>query len=88
MAQQLPPFQFEILSPSKKIFSGEVTSVTAPGFDGLFQVLKDHAPYLSSLTSGEVTIELSDKSKQSFAIEGGFFEVNANKAVILTEGIA
>ncbi|MDX2129875.1 MAG: F0F1 ATP synthase subunit epsilon [Chloroherpetonaceae bacterium] len=88
MAQQLQPFQFEILSPSKKVFSGDVISVTAPGFDGLFQVLKDHAPYLSSLTSGEVTVELTDKTKQSFSIDGGFFEVNANKAVILTEGNA
>ena len=81
-------FEIDIVTPQKLFFSGEGTSVTAPGQDGLFQVMKNHAPLLSALKSGKVKIVLADKSEKSFTVADGFFEVSGNKAILLTENIA
>lgn len=50
--------QLEIITPEAKIFSGEATAVQFPGLDGLFQVLNNHAPIISSLKEGEVKVDL------------------------------
>lgn len=49
----------EILTPEHKIFNGEVRAVQLPGKEGLFQILEGHAALISSLSAGEVKIELS-----------------------------
>lgn len=49
-------FHFELVSPEKLLFSGEVESVVAPGAEGEFTVLKDHAPVMTTLKSGVVTV--------------------------------
>jgi F-type H+-transporting ATPase subunit epsilon len=51
--------QLEIITPESKIFKGEVDAVLLPGLDGLFQVLKGHAPIISGLSKGEVKIDLA-----------------------------
>ena len=48
----------EIITPETKIFAGEVEAVQLPGLDGLFQVLKGHAPIISALGKGKVKIDL------------------------------
>ena len=88
MANSDKGFQIEIVTPQKIHFSGEVVSVTAPGESGQFQILKNHAPLLSSLTKGKVKLALADRSEQSFSILDGFFEVSNNKAILLTETIS
>ncbi len=88
MATSEKGFQIEIVTPQKLYFSGEVVSVTAPGENGLFQILKNHAPLLSSLKNGKVKLALADKSEKSFSISDGFFEVSSNKAILLTETIS
>ena len=76
----------EILTPEKKIFSGEVYGVQLPGINGLFEVLDRHAPLVSALKAGKLKI-LKDKSHtDSFTIKGGFVEVLNNKATVLVEG--
>lgn len=50
----------EIITPETKIFAGEAESVQLPGLDGSFQVLNNHAPIISGLTSGTVKAELSE----------------------------
>lgn len=50
--------QLEIITPESKIFSGEATAVQFPGLDGSFQVLNNHAPIISALSSGTVKINL------------------------------
>ncbi len=76
----------EILTPEKKIFSGEVYGVQLPGISGLFEVLDKHAPLVSALKSGNLKI-LNDKSATTtFAIQSGFVEVNNNKTIVLVEG--
>jgi len=49
----------EIITPETKIFSGEIEAIQLPGIDGLFQILKGHAPIISSLTQGSVKVNLT-----------------------------
>lgn len=77
----------EIVSPDRKVYSGEVKSVSAPGIEGGFQVLSNHAPYVTTLGIGKVKIESTDGSELIYAISGGIFEVSKNKATILAESI-
>lgn len=78
-------FHLDVVTPAKNVFSGNVVSVTAPGSEGQFQVLAGHAPFLSSLATGEVRVDLADKSQQTYKVSGGFFEVSANRAILLVE---
>ena len=76
----------EILTPEKKIYSGEVYGVQLPGIGGLFEVLDKHAPLVSALKAGKLKI-LKDKSATtSYNIQGGFVEVLNNKTMVLVEG--
>lgn len=79
--------QLEILTPEGKVFTGEADSVQLPGLDGLFQILKDHAPLIAALDNGVVSIEAKG-STQTFDIKTGIVEVLNNKISVLTEGIA
>ena len=77
--------QLEILTPRRVVFKGEVTSFTAPGVVGGFQVLYDHAPLLSSLKIGEVKIKEASGTEFHYAISGGFVEVRVNHILLLAE---
>ena len=92
--------KLEIITPEASIFSGEVTSVTLPGLDGIFQVLNDHAPIISSLKAGEVKMETDGKLDStklnenvnvlngnllSVTIKGGIAELMNNKLILLAE---
>jgi F-type H+-transporting ATPase subunit epsilon len=74
----------EIITPDKKIFSGEVNSVTVPGSAGQFQILKNHAPIISSLAKGKVKVK-SAAGQQVFEVNGGVVEVLKNKIIVLAE---
>ncbi len=76
----------EILTPDKKVFEGEVTSVTVPGTMGSFQILKDHAPIISTLEDGLVIIK-TNATEDTFFIKGGVVEVLKNKIIVLAEGV-
>ncbi|MCX8019432.1 MAG: ATP synthase F1 subunit epsilon [Chitinophagaceae bacterium] len=78
--------QLEILTPEKRLFSGEVYGVQMPGVNGLFEVLEKHAPLVSALKEGKVKI-IKDKQQHFsyFYIQGGFVEVLNNKVTILAE---
>ena len=76
----------EILTPERKIFSGEVYGVQLPGIAGSFEVLEKHAPLVSALKAGKLKI-LKDKSTTSFYnIQSGFVEVINNTTTVLVEG--
>lgn len=77
----------EILTPDKKVFSGDVYGVQLPGIGGVFEVLDKHAPIVSALKAGRLKI-LKDKNSNSlYTIQGGFVEVINNKATVLVEGV-
>jgi F-type H+-transporting ATPase subunit epsilon len=75
----------EIITPDKKLFSGEIKSVKLPGTAGSFGVLKDHAPLISSLKKGNIKVIDEQKQNHSFAIKGGVIEVLKNKIIVLAE---
>ena len=77
----------EILTPEKKLFSGEVYGVQMPGISGSFEVLEKHAPLVSALKAGRIKV-LKDKQNHFsfFEIQSGFVEVLNNKVTVLVEG--
>ena len=77
----------EIITPDKKIFEGEVESVTLPGSDGIFQILENHAPFASTLGKGNIKYIQKKQKKVITAVEGGVIEVIHNKVSVLVESI-
>jgi F-type H+-transporting ATPase subunit epsilon len=77
----------EILTPDKKVYEGEITSVTVPGTLGSFEILAHHAPIISTLEDGKLTVRGGSK-EEIFLIQGGVVEVLNNKVMVLAEGIA
>lgn len=86
----------EIITPEVSLFKGEVSSVSLPGLDGVFQVLNNHAPIISSLKKGELRFEASapveanshlqvSGSTVSVQIKGGVAELNNQKLIVLAE---
>jgi F-type H+-transporting ATPase subunit epsilon len=79
--------KIEIITPDKKIFDGEIKSVRVPGKKGSFQVLKDHAPIISTLENGLVRIINQENNELIFDISGGVIEVKANKIILLADSV-
>lgn len=75
----------EIISPDKKLYGGDVKSVTLPGTEGSFGVLNNHAAMISSLKKGIIKITDSASQTQTFEIKGGVAEINNNKVIVLAE---
>jgi F-type H+-transporting ATPase subunit epsilon len=78
-------FHLEIVTPKKVMFNGEVTSFSAPGVLGGFQVLRSHAPLLSNISIGEVKLVDVAGVELRYATSGGAVEVRENKVVLLAE---
>ncbi len=76
----------EILTPEKKLYSGNVYGVQLPGISGLFEVLDKHAPMVSALGKGNLKILKDKKETLSYTIQSGFVEILNNKATVLVEG--
>ena len=79
--------QLEILTPDKSIFSGDVTLVKVPGSNGSFEILKNHAAIISTLTAGDVKAVTESGETVHFQITGGVAEVKKNRILILAEAI-
>lgn len=80
---------FELVTPEKLVRSEEVYMVQVPGSEGEFGVLEGHAPFMSTMRNGAVSIYKSENAEaEIIEIEGGFAEVNENGLTILAEKIA
>lgn len=79
--------KIEIITPDRKVYEGEIKSVRVPGKKGSFQVLKDHAPIISTLEPGLVYIVEQDNKEVEFDIDGGVIEVRSNKIILLAEAV-
>ena len=75
----------EIITPDRKVFEGEVRLVQLPGSKGAFEILKDHAPIISTLNKGVLKIQDMDGKEQLFEVDGGVIENKANKIIVLVE---
>ena len=78
--------KLEIISLQKRYFAGEVDKITLPGVLGSFQILKNHAPLISSLASGKLVFS-ADGDSMEIKINGGFVEVNNNKVTVCIDAI-
>ncbi|MFN0050130.1 MAG: ATP synthase F1 subunit epsilon [Cytophagales bacterium] len=76
----------EIVTPDKKVFEGEADGVQLPGTVGSFEVLKNHAPIVSTLAAGKIRVR-TGKDAEFFQIAGGLVEVVDNKVIVLAESV-
>ena len=77
----------EIVTPSKSAFIGDIKSITVPGTKGRFQVLKNHAPIISTLDIGMLKVDLPDGKENYYSTAGGTIEVLDNKVIVLADSI-
>ena len=75
---------FSLVSPEREVFSGLVDQVDAPGVEGDFGVLPDHAPFMTALREGLVTVYVGGAVTR-YDVKGGFADVNGQGLTILAE---
>ncbi len=80
-------YHIELLTPEKTVLSEEITALVAPGSEGFLGVLAHHAPLITSLGPGPLTITLPSGRKDVYSVTGGFLEVSKNHAVILADAV-
>jgi len=78
-------FNLRIATPEKEVFNGQVESVSLPGMDGRFGVLRNHAPLVAALEAGLVDVYDASGQETRISIGGGFFEVLSNEAILLAD---
>ena len=78
-------FKLEIVTPQKNVFSGSVESFAAPGTSGGFQILRDHAPFLTTISVGEVKLRDESGNETVYSTSGGFVEVSSNNVTFLAD---
>lgn len=77
----------EILTPDKKIYSGKVKLVKLPGTKGAFEILKNHAPIISTLEKGTIKVIEESGNELHFEVDGGVAENKDNKIIVLAEAV-
>jgi F-type H+-transporting ATPase subunit epsilon len=75
--------KLEIITPEKRIFDGKVKLVKVPGAAGSFEILKNHAPIISTLTEGTIKVITETDQQELIDIVSGIVEVKANTISIL-----
>ena len=78
-------FAFELVSPEKLLFSGDVEQVVVPGTEGDFAVLKDHAPVMSALRPGVLSYTDAKGTTETVFVRGGFVAVSASVLTVLAD---
>jgi F-type H+-transporting ATPase subunit epsilon len=76
--------QFDLVSPERRLASGQATSVQIPGAEGQLTAMPGHSPMITTLRPGIVRVEMTDGVK-AFGVVGGFAEVTAEGVSILAE---
>jgi F-type H+-transporting ATPase subunit epsilon len=76
--------KIEIVSPERLLVSQTVQSVSVPGTEGYFTVMADHAPFMTTLRPGFITVT-GDNTSEVFFVRGGFADVSPNGLTILAE---
>jgi len=79
--------EIEILTPEKKLYSGKIKLVKLPGTQGSFEILKNHAPLISTLEKGQIKIIDINNEVEFFDIAEGVVETSNNKIVVLVGSI-
>ncbi|WP_185862097.1 F0F1 ATP synthase subunit epsilon [Blattabacterium cuenoti] len=76
--------QIEIINCNNILFKGNIISIIAPGLNGYFQVLENHAPFISVLGDGIIKLFLKNFEKK-IKIKGGFLKVKKNSVIVILQ---
>ena len=76
--------KFEIVTAERVVYAGEVNVVIAPGIDGQLAILPNHAPLLTTLQPGDLTVR-KEGEEQDIFVSGGFLEVMQNRVTVLAD---
>jgi F-type H+-transporting ATPase subunit epsilon len=76
--------QFDLVSPERALASLQASAVQIPGADGDMTAMPDHAPTITTLRPGILSVE-AEGGTQSYAVTGGFAEINAEGTSVLAE---
>ncbi|PQO24255.1 ATP synthase F1 subunit epsilon [Rhodobacteraceae bacterium WD3A24] len=77
--------QFDLVSPERRLASIEAQAVQIPGTEGNLTAMPDHAPTITTLRPGLVTVTAADGSTSRYAVTGGFAEIGAEATSVLAE---
>lgn len=77
----------EIITPDKTVFEGHVKLIQLPGSKGGFEILKNHAPIISTLEKGKIRLVDEKDKEYVFEIEGGVIESKSEKIIVLVESV-
>ncbi|MGR3303959.1 MAG: ATP synthase F1 subunit epsilon [Candidatus Scalindua sp.] len=80
-------FSLNVITPEKVVYSNEVAAVTAHGSDGYLGVLPEHAPLITTLEPGPLSITEPDEKKVTFTVNRGIMEVRKNKVIVLADAV-
>lgn len=75
---------FELVSPERRLASSEADSVTIPGMEGDLTAMPGHAPFVTSLRPGYVTVR-DGSSEETYFVAGGFVEIARNTVSVLAD---
>lgn len=78
-------FNLSIVTPEKIFYENEVASLIAPGIEGYLGVLTNHAPLITAITPGKVTVKDGSEEEIILSVSEGFLEVSANTATLLVD---
>ena len=76
--------QFDLVSPERKLASVEASEIQIPGADGDFTVMAEHAPMLTTLRPGLLSVK-TDSDITEYIVTGGFVEISGKNASVLAE---
>lgn len=76
----------EIVTPEKKIFTGDIELISLPGSKGSFEILKNHAPIISTLEQGQIKVIDAQGKESVFDINKGVVECVDNNVIVLVDG--
>ncbi|MDR0713567.1 MAG: ATP synthase F1 subunit epsilon [Bacteroidales bacterium] len=78
----------EVITPQRTVFSGEVSLVKVPGSKGSFEILKNHAPVISTLSAGELKFDVPDSGETHYyKVGNGVVEVKNNHVIVLVDSL-
>ena len=77
--------QVKIIKPDSTLFEGAATLVQLPGTNGLFEILNNHAPIISSLAEGEIRLIAEGGEEKTFEIKAGVVKGQKNDILILVQ---
>ena len=76
-----------VIGPEASVFQGEAESVVAPAFDGQVGILTNHAPLMTLLGKGTLTVK-QGVTEHRFNVQGGFLQVVSNRVRVVAERVA